>query len=142
MELLYLKNPFNMIKLKSIINEINEFNGIPKMEEHQALDFIKKVVIPKMLISYNLYHLNHGFKPVTPQEIQKSIKKTDEDFPNVEHPRGIAAQSVYDPRITFESKVNNMDFTFTVLKSGQDGHIYITWKHPFNFSGKWIKMEF
>lgn len=112
------------------------------MEENQALDFIKKTIIPEILVSYNLYHRNHGFRPITPQQINKSIKKSLEDFPNVEHQSGLATQSVYDPRITFESVVDDMIFTFTVLKSGRNGHIYVTWKHPFNFSGKWIPMKF
>lgn len=141
-----------MIKLKDILLEIAEEehdNVITKREEHQALNFMRKEIIPAALDSYNTYHDTHNFKPVTVEELRKNLKKVDVDFPKITAlQRGDESFSVYDPRIFYDAIIkgpttlSDQRWKFTTLKSRKDGQFYVTWKHPYNFLGKWIPVKF
>lgn len=125
--------------------ETDKRDTISKLEEQQALDFIKRKVIPMALFSYNQYSENWNFQPVTDEEIRKNLKKTLEDFTDrigKDHQMTMAIQAAYDPKVVYEADVNNRRWVFTILRSGKDDHLYVTWTNPYTFSGKWTLVSF
>jgi hypothetical protein len=120
----------------------NHDNIINKQEESEALNFIKKEMIPAALHSYNKYKNNHYYEPITDTEIRRNLKKTFRDFPDPKKDyAGFTASSIWDPsiRYTWESKPGKWEFT--ILKSRNKNKLYATWSHPFNFAGNWIEIK-
>jgi hypothetical protein len=110
---------------------------ISKREEGEALDFIKKKIVPIALRDYNRYSASVGlyFNSITLEDILKNLKKIDIDFPPISS-KGIATHSVYDPTIHYGCEFDQQKWSFAISKSLMDGKMYVVWRHPYNFSGK------
>lgn len=123
---------------ENIQTEPNSDNHtISKLEEYEALDFIKKTIIPIALNSYNQYSDNSYFEPISITDILKNLKKVDVDFPHIKIKNPTVTSSVYNPTIFYEANIGNLrKWKFTISKQLEDSKIYVMWQHPFNFGGR------
>lgn len=109
-------------------------NAIPitKQEEMAAVDYIKKIMIPSLLQHYNQYKDNHLYEPISPDTVRQHLKK-DAVYLDYANP-GLTVRYVAKVPSKFgKGSLWEKEFKFYITKD-EDNHVFIRWKHPFNWS--------
>lgn len=137
----YDKNPIRLPRLRESVR----LGDISKMEEEEAFNFIKKVVVPKVLSIYNDPNQRRDsserygdYEPITAQELNKNLIKTKHDIATHQHrvTPGPSDMIQYTARMPFKKNPNKgPTFDFRVFKD-KDG-TFISYHHPFKLEN-WI----
>lgn len=109
---------FYQIRDKSTLQENTTISksSISRQEEHQALDFIKKKMIPRFVNFNNEMAGEYGTSKITTQELLKTLKKTDQRFNDPE----------FEDIVVYKITYQNQPYKFMIFKSNNKLSIHDT----------------
>ena len=121
-----------MIKLKDILSEIiKEHEKISKVEENEALQFIRRDIIPIVVDYVNVRTVSHE---ISVNDVTKNLKKINPEYTRT---RGIAHCILFHSDVPKKTGEEPLRIKFIITKRFSGGDISVAWGLGSGWSGSY-----